>query len=30
MWRWVLRIIKWIIIDWILTAIWGWVKQWFS
>ena len=29
MWRWVLTIIKWIIIDWILTAIWGWVKQWF-
>lgn len=29
MWRWVWRIIRWIIIDWILTAIWGWVKQWF-
>ena len=29
MWRWVWKIIKWIIIDWILTAIWGWVKQWF-
>ena len=30
MWRWVWRIIKWIIIDLILTAIWNWVKQWFS
>lgn len=30
MWRWVWKIIKWIIIDWILTAIWNWVKQWFS
>ncbi len=30
MWRFVWRIIKWIIIDWILRAIWGWVKQWFS
>ena len=29
MWSFVWRIIKWIIIDWILTAIWGWVKQWF-
>lgn len=29
MWRFVWRIIRWIIIDWILTAIWGWVKQWF-
>jgi len=29
MWRFVWRIIKWIIIDWILTAIWGWIKQWF-
>ena len=26
MWRFVWRIIKWIIIDQILTAIWGWVK----
>ena len=30
MWRWVWKIVKWIIIDWILTAIWGWIKQWFS
>lgn len=29
MWSFVWRIIRWIIIDWILTAIWGWVKQWF-
>lgn len=29
MWSWVLKIIRWVIIDWILTAIWGWVKQWF-
>jgi len=29
MWRFVWRIIRWIIIDWILTAIWGWIKQWF-
>lgn len=29
MWRFVWRIIKWISIDWILTAIWGWIKQWF-
>ena len=29
MWRWVLKIIKWVLIDWILTAIWDWVKQWF-
>lgn len=29
MWRWVLKIIKWVLIDWVLTAIWGWVKQWF-
>mgnify|MGYP000581081272 FL=1 len=29
MWRWVLKIIKWVLIDWVLTAIWDWVKQWF-
>lgn len=29
MWRFVWRIIRWIIIDWILTAIWDWIKQWF-
>lgn len=29
MWRFVWRIIKWILIDWVLTAIWGWIKQWF-
>lgn len=27
--RWVLKIIKWVLIDWVLTAIWDWVKQWF-
>lgn len=30
MWRWVWRIIKWILISLIWEAIWGWVKQWFS
>lgn len=25
----VLKIIKWVLIDWVLTAIWDWVKQWF-
>ena len=29
MWRWVLKIIKWVLIDWVLTAIWDCVKQWF-
>lgn len=29
MWHWVLKIIKWVLIDWVLTAIWDWVKQWF-
>ncbi len=30
MWRWVWKIIKWILISLIWEAIWGWVKQWFS
>ena len=25
----VLKIIKWVLIDWVLTAIWDWGKQWF-
>lgn len=29
MWRWVWKIIKWILISLIWEAIWGWVKQWF-
>lgn len=30
MWRWVWKIVRWVIIDWVLRAIWGWIKQWFS
>ena len=30
MWRWVRKIIKWILINLLWEAIWGWVKQWFS
>lgn len=30
MWRWVWRIVKWILISLLWEAIWGWVKQWFS
>lgn len=30
MWRWVWKIIKWILISLLWEAIWGWVKQWFS
>ncbi len=30
MWRWVWKIVKWILISLIWEAIWGWVKQWFS
>lgn len=29
MWKIVWTIIKWIIIDFVLTAIWGWVKKFF-
>jgi len=29
MWRWVWKIVKWILISLIWEAIWGWVKQWF-
>ncbi len=30
MWRWVWKIVKWVLISLIWEAIWGWVKQWFS
>lgn len=30
MWRWVWRIVKWVLINFIWETIWGWVKQWFS
>ena len=30
MWRWVWKIVKWILISLIWEAIWGLVKQWFS
>ncbi|CIY86395.1 Uncharacterised protein [Streptococcus pneumoniae] len=30
MWRWVWKIVKWILISLLWEAIWGWVKQWFS
>lgn len=29
MWRWVWKIVKWILINLMWTAIWDWVKQWF-
>ena len=29
MWRWVWKIVKWILINLMWTAIWGWIKQWF-
>ncbi len=29
MWRWVWKIVKWILISLLWEAIWGWVKQWF-
>ncbi len=30
MWRWVWRIVRWILINLLWEALWGWVKQWFS
>ena len=30
MWRWVWKIVKWVLINLIQETIWGWVKQWFS
>lgn len=30
MWRWVWKIVKWLLISLLWEAIWGWVKQWFS
>lgn len=29
MWRWVWKIVKWILISLLWEAIWGWIKQWF-
>ena len=30
MWRWVWKIVKWILINLMWTAMWAWVAQWFS
>jgi len=30
MWRWVWRIVRWILINLLWEPLWGWVKQWFS
>ena len=30
MWRWVWKIVKWILINLTWTAMWAWVIQWFS
>ena len=30
MWRWVWRIVRWILINLALTPVWDWVIQWFG
>ena len=30
MWRFVWKIVKWVLINLLWTAIWAWVAQWFS
>lgn len=30
MWKLVWAIIKWIVVDMFVSAVWGWVKKWFK